>query len=106
MTRTEMRHDRLDLKLYGDRLARHASRLTDEISAARLRVAWYSLEREAHRELGAAAWAQLEAIGVVSSDENHADEALVTRRLSQLTALNELIEFVELRIRDHQAEGR
>ena len=53
-----------------------------------------------------AAWAQLEAIGVVSSDENHADEALVTRRLSQLAALNELIEFVELRIRDHQAEGR
>ena len=39
MTRTEMRYDRLDLELYGDRLARHASRLTDEISAARLRVA-------------------------------------------------------------------
>ena len=106
MTRIEMRYDRLDLELYGDRLARHAARLTDEISAARLRVAWYRLEREAHRELGAAAWAQLEAIGVVSSDENHADEALVTRRLSQLAALTELTEFVELRIRDLQEAGR
>jgi hypothetical protein len=106
MTPTQLRYDRLDLELYGDRLARHPARLTEEISAARLRLASYSLEREAHRELGAAAWAQLEAIGVISSEPSNGDEALVTRRLSQLAALTELVEFVELRIRDLQKAGR
>jgi hypothetical protein len=58
MTPTQLRYDRLDLELYGDRLARHPARLTEEISAARLRLASYSLEREAHRELGATrSWA-------------------------------------------------
>ena len=41
--------DRLDLELYADRLARHASRLADELAAARLRLTWAELERERAR---------------------------------------------------------
>ncbi len=39
--------DRLDLELYADRLARHADRLADEISAARLRLSWQLIEHDA-----------------------------------------------------------
>ena len=58
--------DRLDLELYADRLARHASRLADELAAARLRLTWAELERGARVELGAGRSLLLESLGVLA----------------------------------------
>ncbi len=95
-------YDRLDLELYADRLARHSSRLADEIATARLRQAWQRLELDARRELGATAWAQLEALGIVSAAGDPSDEHLIERRHEQLRALSQLQELVEQRLRDIQ----
>ncbi|HMG99263.1 MAG TPA: hypothetical protein VK546_10105 [Gaiellales bacterium] len=73
--------DRLDLELYADRLARHASRLADELAAARLRLTWAELERDARVELGAGRSLLLESLGVLAQvDASGADEALLARR--------------------------
>jgi hypothetical protein len=91
--------DRLDLELYADRLARHASRLADELAAARLRLTWAALERDARRELGAGRSLLLESLGVLAqSDASGADEALLARRREQLEALAALQVYVERRI--------
>jgi hypothetical protein len=91
--------DRLDLELYADRLARHASRLADELAAARLRLTWAALERDARAELGAGRSLLLESLGVLAQcDRNGVDETLVTRRREQLEALAALQVYVERRI--------
>jgi hypothetical protein len=78
--------DRLDLELYADRLARHASRLADELAAARLRLTWAELERS-------------ESLGVLAQvDAGGADEALLVRRREQLEALAALQVYVERQI--------
>lgn len=88
--------DRLDLELYADRLARHASRLADELAAARLRLTWAELERAAREELGAGRSLLLESLGVLArSDASGADEALLARRREQLEALAALQVYVE-----------
>ncbi len=91
--------DRLDLELYADRLARHSDRLSDDLEAARLRMSWSVLEREARAALGARRSALLEAVGVMA-DEGGGDEdaALVARRRQQLGALEALQAHVEMRI--------
>ena len=91
--------DRLDLELYADRLARHASRLADELAAARLRLTWATLERDARAELGPGRSLLLESLGVLAqTDANGTDEALLARRCEQLDALAELQVYVERRI--------
>ena len=91
--------DRLDLELYADRLARHGDRLADEIAAARLRLAWGELERDARERIGTSRSAVLEAVGVFSAVCEHGDDArLIERRESQLAALGELAAYVEERI--------
>ena len=91
--------DRLDLELYADRLARHASRLADELAAARLRLTWAALERERRDELGAGRSLLLESLGVLAQvDAGAADEALLARRREQLEALAALQVYVERRI--------
>ncbi len=91
--------DRLDLELYADRLARHASRLADELAAARLRLTWAALERDARAELGAGRSLLLESLGVLAHcGPSGADEALMTRRHEQLEALAALQVYVERRI--------
>ena len=88
--------DRLDLELYADRLARHASRLADELAAARLRLTWAELERAAREELGAGRSLLLESLGVLApTDASGADEALLARRREQLEALAALQVYVE-----------
>jgi hypothetical protein len=88
--------DRLDLELYADRLARHASRLADELAAARLRLTWAALERDARAELGAARSLLLESLGVLAqADATGADETLLARRREQLEALAVLQVYVE-----------
>jgi hypothetical protein len=88
--------DRLDLELYADRLARHASRLDDELAAARLRLTWAELERSARTELGAGLALLLESLGVLAqADASAADEALIARRCEQLRALTALQAYVE-----------
>ena len=88
--------DRLDLELYADRLARHASRLADELAAARLRLTWAVLERDARAELGAGRSLLLESLGVLApADASGADEALLARRREQLEALAALQVYVE-----------
>ena len=88
--------DRLDLELYADRLARHASRLADELAAARLRLTWAELERAARAELGAGRSLLLESLGVLAQvDASGADEALLARRREQLEALAALQVYVE-----------
>ena len=88
--------DRLDLELYADRLARHASRLADELAAARLRLTWAELERAARAELGAGRSLLLESLGVLAQvDASAADEALLARRREQLEALAALQVYVE-----------
>jgi hypothetical protein len=88
--------DRLDLELYADRLARHASRLADELAAARLRLTWATLERDARVSLGAGRSLLLESLGVlVPVDGSGADEALLVRRREQLDALAALQVYVE-----------
>jgi predicted ATPase len=88
--------DRLDLELYADRLARHASRLADELAAARLRLTWAALERDARVELGAGRSLLLESLGVLAqADASGADEALLARRREQLDALAALQVYVE-----------
>ena len=90
--------DRLDLELYADRLARHASRLADELAAARLRLTWAELERGARAELGAGRSLLLESLGVLAqADAGAADEALLARRREQLEALAALQVYVERR---------
>jgi hypothetical protein len=91
--------DRLDLELYADRLARHASRLADELAAARLRLTWAALEREARAELGPGRSLLLESLGVLApEDGGGADEQLLARRREQLEALAALQVHVERRI--------
>lgn len=91
--------DRLDLELYADRLARHADRLADEIAAARLRLAWSELERDARTRIGTSRSAVLEAVGVLAAPVEHGDDTrLIERRESQLAALGELAAYVEERI--------
>jgi hypothetical protein len=93
--------DRLDLELYADRLARHASRLADELAAARLRLTWAELERAARAELGAGRSQLLEALGVLAQDDTGgADAALLARRREQLEALAALQVYVERRIEE------
>jgi hypothetical protein len=88
--------DRLDLELYADRLARHASRLADELAAARLRLTWAELEQAARGELGPGRSLLLESLGVLAApDATGADEALLTRRREQLEALGALQVYVE-----------
>jgi hypothetical protein len=88
--------DRLDLELYADRLARHASRLADELAAARLRLTWAELERDARVDLGAGRSLLLESLGVLAqADAGVADEALLARRREQLEALAALQAYVE-----------
>ena len=88
--------DRLDLELYADRLARHASRLADELAAARLRLTWAALERDARADLGAGRSLLLESLGVLAPvDASGADEALLARRREQLEALAALQVYVE-----------
>ena len=84
---------------YADRLARHASRLADELAAARLRLTWAALEREARAELGAGRSLLLESLGVLAPEDGRgADEALLARRREQLEALAALQVHVERRI--------
>ena len=91
--------DRLDLELYADRLARHSDRLSDDLEAARLRMSWSVLEREARAALGARRSALLEAVGVIADDgAGDDDAALVARRRQQLGALEALQAHVEMRI--------
>jgi hypothetical protein len=90
--------DRLDLELYADRLARHSDRLSDDLEAARLRMSWAVLERDAREALGARRVALLEAVGVIASPTADDDAALVARRRQQLGALEALQAHVELRI--------
>jgi hypothetical protein len=91
--------DRLDLELYADRLARHAARLSDDLEAARLRIAWALLERDARAALGARRAALLEAVGVLADAASSTDDAaLVARRRQQLGALEALQSHVEMRI--------
>ena len=95
--------DRLDLELYADRLARHADRLSDEISAARLRLSWQLIEREARTELAADETARLEAVGVLGApDGTDQDTRLIERRHDQLAAIGRIQEIVERRIRQSQ----
>ncbi len=90
------RMDRLDLELYADRLARHASRLADELAAARLRLTWAELERDARTQLGAGRPLLLESLGVLAqADAEGADEGLLARRREQLEALAALQVYVE-----------
>ncbi|HEY1480132.1 MAG TPA: hypothetical protein VGF46_08890 [Gaiellales bacterium] len=93
--------DRLDLELYADRLARHSDRLSDDLEAARLRISWGELEREARVALGARRASLLEAVGVIADGSSDDDAALVARRRQQLGALEALQAHVEMRI----AEG-
>jgi hypothetical protein len=91
--------DRLDLELYADRLARHSDRLSDDLEAARLRMAWAELERDARVALGARRSALLEAVGVIAGGTTGDDDAaLVARRRKQLGALEALQAHVEQRI--------
>jgi hypothetical protein len=91
--------DRLDLELYADRLARHSDRLSDDLEAARLRMSWAVLERDARAALGARRCALLEAVGVIADGATGDDDAaLVARRRQQLGALEALQAHVEARI--------
>ena len=93
--------DRLDLELYADRLARHSDRLSDDLEAARLRMSWATLERDARAALGARRTALLEAVGVLADDAaGDEDAGLVARRRQQLGALEALQAHVETRIAD------
>ncbi len=62
--------DRLDMELYADRLARDAQRVADELSAARLRLAWAEFEVAARDWLGGDDSRMLEAIGVLRTDRH------------------------------------
>ena len=98
--------DRLDLELYADRLARHADRLADEISAARLRLSWQLIERASRCELAADESARLEAVGVLGApDGSDQDTRLIERRHDQLAAIGRLQEFVERKIRQSQVQA-
>jgi hypothetical protein len=90
--------DRLDLELYADRVARHAERLADDLSAARLRLTWAEFESQARVELAAGDALVLEAIGVLGSGPAGDDHALVARRQRQLEAVARLQAFVEARL--------
>jgi hypothetical protein len=95
--------DRLDLELYADRLTRHSDRLSDDLEAARLRMAWSQLEQEARVALGARQSALLEAVGVIADGASGDDDpALVARRRQQLGALEALQAHVERRIAELQ----
>jgi hypothetical protein len=88
--------DRLDLELYADRLSRHASRLADELAAARLRMAWAELEAAARVSLGEERARMLEGLGVLAQAEvKSADAEFLARRREQLEAVAALQVFVE-----------
>jgi hypothetical protein len=98
--------ERIDLELYADRLATHASRLTDDLSAARLRVSWREIEAAARARLTADDLRALEAVGVIEPVTVHDDDdRLAERRRAQLDALLRLQQLVE-ELRDAQRRGR
>ena len=96
---------RIDLELYADRLAQHALRLSDDLSAARLRIAWGALEADARPALGARRAALLEAVGVLGCGRDPGDVALIERRQAQLDALSHLQAWVEERIHGAASHG-
>ncbi len=87
--------NRLDMELYADRLARDGQRVADELSAARLRLAWAEFEVAAREWLGGDDSRLLEAIGVLRTTVGDDDEALVDRRRRQLGAVGRYQAFVE-----------
>ena len=98
-----LRPDAVDLELYADRLARHADRLADEISAVRLRLSWQLIEQDARTELAADETARLEAVGVLGApDGTDEDTRLIARRHDQLAAISRIQEIVERKIRQSQ----
>ncbi len=98
--------DRLDLELSADHLARHADRLADEISAARLRLSWHLIERNARCKLAADETARLEAVGVLGApDGSDQDARLIERRHDQLAAISRIQEIVERKIRQSQEQA-
>lgn len=83
--------DRLARELYLDRLDRHAARLRDELEAARLRIAFATIERAAARRLSASQRQLLASVGVLGDHWHDEDEqALIDRRTAQLEALDRL----------------
>jgi hypothetical protein len=97
--------ERIDLELYADRLATHAGRLADDLSAARLRVSWREIEQAARSRLNAEDLRALEAVGVIEPVTVHEDDdRLAERRRSQLDALLRLQLLVE-ELRDVQRRG-
>ncbi len=88
--------ERIDLELYADRLATHAARLTDDLSAARLRVSWREIEQAARSRLSVEDLRALEAVGVIEPETVHEDDdRLAGRRRLQLDALLRLQLLVE-----------
>lgn len=94
--------ERIDLELYADRLATHAGRLADDLSAARLRVSWREIEAAARSRLSAEDLRALESVGVIEPATVHEDDdRLAERRRGQLDALLRLQLLVE-ELRDAQ----
>lgn len=88
--------ERIDLELYADRLATHAACLSDDLSAARLRVSWREIEHAARERLSAEDLRALEAVGVIEPQAVHEDDdRLADRRRTQLDALLRLQLIVE-----------
>ena len=83
------------MELYADRVARHADRLNDDVASARLRLAWSGFEADARRRLGADDALLLESVGVIGAGATAEDEAFLTRRGRQLTAVRRLQALVE-----------
>ena len=75
--------------------AADAQRVADELSAARLRLAWAEFEVAARDWLGGDDSRMLEAIGVLRTTAGGDDEALVDRRRRQLGAIGRYQAFVE-----------
>lgn len=94
-----------DLELYADRLARHADRLVDDISAARIRRTWATHEAACIDVMTAADVRTLEAVGVLAGRDDHDDADLISRRVTQLAALERLQDYTQRAIADARKAG-
>ncbi len=85
---------------YADRLARTHTRLEAEIADAEARLGWIAHERAACGVLAPAVVRTLQILGVINADDFPDQEArkLITRRRSQLVALDALQDYTQAEI--------
>jgi hypothetical protein len=88
----------VDLAVYADVLAAHASALAAQLERTRSRVRQAAIERRARAALDPDTIEHLERLGVVSRSDERAQRAEAAQLAADLAAVEELQAWVEARL--------